>query len=147
MGGEYWQLWMDALAEADVLAPGVKPCSHTHLGVRLTWYVYWHCTIGAAKQDLDRRVLDIRRQLEGLQGEARVAVLKAVVTQASSAIPIMPLYLSLLFRVMKERGTHEGCIEQIDGLFRDSLYSDAPALDEEGRLRADDREQIGRAHV
>lgn len=140
MGGEDWQLWMDALAEADVLAPGVKTVAYTYLGERLTWDLYWHGTIGAAKQDLDRRVLDIRRQLEGLQGEARVAVLKAVVTQASSAIPIMPLYLSLLFRVMKERGTHEGCIEQIDGLFRDSLYSDAPALDEEGRLRADGRE-------
>lgn len=140
MGGEDWQLWMTALDEAGVLAPGAKTVAYTYLGERLTWDLYWHGTIGAAKQDLDRRVLDIREQLAAQGGDARVAVLKAVVTQASSAIPIMPLYLALLFKVMKEQGTHEGCIEQIDGLFRESLYGDAPLLDEEGRLRADGKE-------
>lgn len=140
MGGEDWQLWMKALDEAGVLAPGAKTVAYTYLGERLTWDLYWHGTIGAAKQDLDRRVLDIRKQLAAQGGDARVAVLKAVVTQASSAIPIMPLYLALLFKVMKEQRTHEGCIEQIDGLFRESLYGDAPLLDEEGRLRADGKE-------
>lgn len=140
MGGEDWQMWMSALDEAGVLAQGAKTTAYTYLGDKLTWDLYWHGTIGAAKQDLDRRVLAIREQLAHLSGDARVSVLKAVVTQASSAIPIMPLYLSLLFKVMKEQGTHEGCIEQIDGLFRDSLYGAAPELDAEGRLRADGKE-------
>ncbi len=140
MGGEDWQFWIDALADADVLAPGAKTCAYTYLGERVTWDIYWHGTIGQAKQDLDRRVLAIRERLASLGGDARVAVLQGVVTQASSAIPIMPLYLSLLFKVMKAEGTQEGCIEQIDGLFRDSLYGAEPYLDDEGRLRADRKE-------
>jgi enoyl-[acyl-carrier protein] reductase/trans-2-enoyl-CoA reductase (NAD+) len=137
MGGEDWQMWIDALDEAGVLADGAKTTAYTYIGERITWDIYWHGTIGAAKQDLDKRVIDIRARLAGKGGDARVSVLKGVVTQASSAIPIMPLYLSLLFKVMKRDGSHEGCIEQIDGLFRDSLYGDNPHVDDQGRLRAD----------
>jgi enoyl-[acyl-carrier protein] reductase/trans-2-enoyl-CoA reductase (NAD+) len=140
MGGEDWQMWIEALDEAGVLADGAKTTAYTYIGEKLTWDIYWHGTIGAAKKDLDRRVTDIRERLAARGGDARVSVLKAVVTQASAAIPAMPIYLALLFKVMKERGVHEGCIEQIDGLFRDSLYGPEPCLDEEGRLRADRKE-------
>jgi enoyl-[acyl-carrier protein] reductase/trans-2-enoyl-CoA reductase (NAD+) len=140
MGGEDWQMWIEALDEAGVLAAGAKTTAYTYVGEKLTWDIYWHGTIGAAKQDLDRRVKTIRERLAPRGGDARVSVLKAVVTQASAAIPAMPIYLAILFKVMKERGIHEGCIEQVDGLFRESLYGDHPHLDEEGRLRADRRE-------
>jgi enoyl-[acyl-carrier protein] reductase/trans-2-enoyl-CoA reductase (NAD+) len=137
MGGEDWQMWIDALDEAGVLADGAKTTAFTYVGEKITWDIYWHGTIGAAKKDLDKRVVDIRKKLAAHGGDARVSVLKAVVTQASSAIPIMPLYLALLFKVMKADGSHEGCIEQVDGLFRNSLYNAAPQFDAEGRLRAD----------
>ena len=137
MGGEDWQMWIEALDDAGVLADGAKTTAYTYLGERITWDIYWHGTIGRAKQDLDKRVIDIRQRLAQKGGDARVSVLKAVVTQASSAIPIMPLYLSLLFKVMKADGSHEGCIEQVYGLFRNSLYGDQPTRDDEGRLRAD----------
>ena len=140
MGGEDWQMWIEALDTAGVLADGAKTTAYTYIGDKLTWDIYWHGTIGAAKKDLDKRVVAIRQRLAAKGGDARVSVLKAVVTQASAAIPAMPIYLALLFKVMKAQGTHEGCIEQIDNLFRDSLYGVAPALDEEGRLRADDKE-------
>lgn len=140
MGGEDWQMWIAALDEAGVLAEGAKTTAYTYIGEKLTWDIYWHGTIGAAKKDLDKRVIAIRQRLAEKGGDARVSVLKAVVTQASAAIPAMPIYLALLFKVMKEQGIHEGCIEQIDGLFRDSLYSADPYLDEEGRLRADGKE-------
>ena len=140
MGGEDWQMWIDALDDAGVLADGAKTTAYTYIGEKLTWDIYWHGTIGAAKKDLDKRVVAIRERMAAKGGDARVSVLKAVVTQASAAIPAMPIYLALLFKVMKEQGTHEGCIEQIDGLFRDSLYSAQPYLDEEGRLRADGQE-------
>ncbi|MEH6550414.1 MAG: enoyl-ACP reductase FabV [Pseudomonadales bacterium] len=137
MGGEDWQMWIDALDEAGVLADGAKTTAYTYIGEKLTWDIYWHGTIGQAKKDLDNRVVSIRDKLAAHGGDARVSVLKAVVTQASSAIPIMPLYLALLFKEMKADGSHEGCIEQVDGLFRDSLYGANPKLDDEGRLRAD----------
>ncbi|MDY0006717.1 MAG: trans-2-enoyl-CoA reductase family protein [Spongiibacteraceae bacterium] len=140
MGGEDWEMWIDALDAAGVLAPAAKTTAYTYLGDKLTWDIYWHGTIGAAKKDLDKRVLTIRDKLAATGGDARVSVLKAVVTQASSAIPIMPLYLALLFKVMKADGSHEGCIEQIYGLFHDSLYGVAPITDDEGRLRADGKE-------
>jgi len=139
MGGEDWEMWMTALAEAGVLAPGVKTTAYTYIGEKITWDIYWHGTIGAAKQDLDQRVKGIRDTLAPLGGDARVSVLKAVVTQASAAIPAMPIYLAILFKVMKAHGNHEGCIEQIDRLFRDHLYGDG-ALDEAGRLRVDELE-------
>lgn len=140
MGGEDWQMWIDALDDAGVLAKGAKTTAFTYVGEKITWDIYWDGTIGAAKKDLDTRVVDIRSRLAAQDGDARVSVLKAVVTQASSAIPIMPLYLALLFKVMKDEGTHEGCIEQVYGLFHDSLYGDEPVLDSEGRLRADGKE-------
>ena len=140
MGGEDWQMWIDALDDAGVLAKGAKTTAFTYVGEKITWDIYWDGTIGAAKKDLDTRVVDIRSRLASHGGDARVSVLKAVVTQASSAIPIMPLYLSLLFKVMKDEGTHEGCIEQVYGLFHDSLYGEEPVLDSEGRLRADGKE-------
>jgi enoyl-[acyl-carrier protein] reductase/trans-2-enoyl-CoA reductase (NAD+) len=140
MGGDDWQMWIDALADAGVLAPGAKTTAYTYIGEKLTWDIYWHGTIGAAKKDLDKRVVDIRARLAEMGGDARVSVLKAVVTQASAAIPAMPIYLAILFKVMKARGVHEGCIEQIQYLFRKGLYSSEPEMDAEGRLRADAKE-------
>jgi enoyl-[acyl-carrier protein] reductase / trans-2-enoyl-CoA reductase (NAD+) len=140
MGGEDWQMWIDALDEAGVLADGAKTSAFTYVGEKVTRDIYWGGTIGQAKQDLDKKVVGIREKLAVKGGDARVAVLKAVVTQASSAIPIMPLYLSLLFKVMKAEGTHEGCIEQLYRLYGECLYSDSPRLDEEGRARVDELE-------
>ncbi|CAA0100173.1 Enoyl-[acyl-carrier-protein] reductase [NADH] [BD1-7 clade bacterium] len=140
MGGEDWQMWVDALDEAGVLADGCQTTAYTYIGDQITHSIYWDGTIGAAKKDLDKRVKEIREKLASKGGRAYVSVLKAVVTQASSAIPIMPLYLALLFRVMKEQGIHEGCIEQVYGLFKDSLYVDTPEMDDETRLRADGKE-------
>ena len=145
MGGEDWEMWIDTLADAGVLAEGAKTTAYTYIGEKVTWDIYWHGTIGRAKQDLDLRVKNIRQRLSTLNGDARVSVLKAVVTQASSAIPVMPLYLALLFKVMKAEGTHEGCIEQVYGLLKESLYGAEPYVDDEGRLRADRKELA--AHV
>ena len=142
MGGEDWEMWIDALAGAGVLAPGARTTAYTYLGDRITWDIYWDGTIGAAKKDLDTTSVRLNGKLAALGGKAYVSVLKAVVTQASSAIPIMPLYLALLFRVMKARGTHEGCIEQIDGLFRTALLAESPVLDDAGRLRMDGKELV-----
>tara|TARA_R110002050_G_scaffold25323_1_gene67509 strand:- start:71 stop:1258 length:1188 start_codon:yes stop_codon:yes gene_type:complete len=140
MGGEDWQMWIDALLEADVLASGAKTAAFTYVGEKVTWDLYWHGTIGQAKKDLDKKVAGIREKLATVGGDARVAVLKAVVTQASSAIPIMPLYLALLFKVMKDDGSHEGCIEQLYRLYTECLYSDSPRMDSEGRIRVDELE-------
>ena len=140
MGGEDWQMWIEALDDAGVLADGAKTTAYTYIGEKITWDIYWHGTIGAAKKDLDKRVVDIRQRLAARGGDARVSVLKAVVTQASAAIPAMPIYLAILFKVMKARGEHEGCIEQVNRLFRDSLYGDVAGPDGEGRLRADNLE-------
>ena len=140
MGGEDWQMWMDALSDANVLAPGAKTTAFTYIGEKMTWDLYWDGTIGQAKKDLDSKVFSIREKLALSAGDARVSVLKAVVTQSSSAIPIMPLYLSILFKEMKIDGSHEGCIEQLYRLFTEGLYSDNPRLDGEGRLRMDERE-------
>ena len=140
MGGEDWQMWMDALGQAGVLADGAKTTAFTYIGEKITWDLYWDGTIGQAKKDLDTKVLSIRDQLVSNGGDARVSVLKAVVTQASSAIPIMPLYLAMLFKEMKANGTHEGCIEQLYRLFTECLYSANPRTDEVGRLRVDELE-------
>ena len=140
MGGEDWQMWIDALDEAGVLAPGAKTTAFTYIGEKMTWDLYWDGTIGQAKKDLDKRVLSIRDKLAATGGDARVSVLKAVVTQASSAIPIMPLYLAMLFKEMKRDGSHEGCIEQLYRLYTECLYSADPRTDKEGRLRCDELE-------
>ena len=140
MGGEDWQLWIDALDSAGVLAEGAKTTAFTYIGEKITWDLYWDGTIGQAKKDLDKRVLDIREKLQAKGGDARVSVLKAVVTQASSAIPIMPLYLAMLFKEMKQNGTHEGCIEQLYRLLTDCLYNNSPRVDDVGRLRVDELE-------
>ncbi len=136
MGGEDWEMWLTALNEAGVLAQGCKTTSYTYLGEKTTQDIYWNGTIGSAKKDLDRAASALRGQ--GI--DATVSVLKAVVTQASAAIPVMPLYLALLFRVMKNAGTQEGCIEQISRLFSECLYSDSPRKDESNRNRVDEKE-------
>lgn len=133
-------MWIDALIEANVLATGAKTAAFTYVGEKVTWDLYWHGTIGQAKKDLDKKVVGIREKLANVGGDARVAVLKAVVTQASSAIPIMPLYLALLFKAMKEDGSHEGCIEQLYRLYAECLYSEFPRMDSEGRIRVDELE-------
>ncbi|TKB45053.1 enoyl-ACP reductase FabV [Thalassotalea mangrovi] len=140
MGGEDWELWLNALKGAGVLADGFKTVAYTYIGKKLTWPIYGKATIGRAKEDLDRAASAINAANADLNGQAFVTSLNAVVTQASSAIPIMPLYISALFKVMKEDGTYEGCIEQIQGLFRDNLYGENPTLDEAGRLRQNVKE-------
>ncbi len=137
MGGEDWEMWIEALSQARLLAPGFKTLSYTYIGSELTWPIYWKATLGKAKEDLDRAARAIRAKLG--EPAARVVSLKAVVTQASSAIPVVPLYGVVLFKVMKEMGLHEGCIEQIDRLFR-TLLPAPEALDEAGRIRVDDWE-------
>ena len=140
MGGEDWHMWLEALGNAGVLAKGAKTTAFTYIGEKMTWDLYWDGTIGQAKKDLDTKVISIREALALSGGDARVSVLKAVVTQSSSAIPIMPLYLAMLFREMKADGSHEGCIEQLYRLFTEGLYAETPRFDEEGRLRMDELE-------
>ncbi len=140
MGGEDWEMWIQALKDADVLSEGCKTTAYTYRGDKLTWPIYGHATIGKAKEDLDRASAAINESLTGLKGQSNVSVLKALVTQASSAIPIMPLYLSILYKVMKKDGSHEGCIEQAYRLFTEGLYSATPRLDDTNRLRMDDKE-------
>ncbi|MBW8192261.1 trans-2-enoyl-CoA reductase family protein [Neiella marina] len=139
MGGEDWQRWIDMMAEAGVLADNARTVAYSYIGKELTWPIYGHATIGRAKEDLDRAASEMNSQYAGQNIKANVAVLKALVTQASSAIPIMPLYISLLYKVMKEQGTHEGCIEQISGLF-DQLYIGQEIHDEVNRIRVDGKE-------
>jgi len=143
MGGEDWELWMSALSDAGVLADGCKTVAYSYIGTELTWPIYWDGALGKAKQDLDRAAHAIDSELSKTGGSANVAVLKSVVTQASAAIPVMPLYIAMVFRVMKENGLHEGCLEQISRLFRDVLYPDSAkeiTVDEKNRLRMDDWE-------
>jgi enoyl-[acyl-carrier protein] reductase/trans-2-enoyl-CoA reductase (NAD+) len=140
MGGEDWELWIKELAEADLLAPGAKTTAYTYIGKKLTWPIYGAATIGKAKEDLDRAATALNTQYADLQLDAHVSSLKALVTQASSAIPVMPLYISLIYKVMKEEGTHEGCIEQIVGLFDDCLFNASAATDEVNRYRMDGKE-------
>ena len=143
MGGEDWEMWIDALAEGGVLAPGVRTLAYSYIGPSLTWPIYKNGTIGKAKEDLDRARAAIDVRLEPLEGKAWVAVDKAVVTQASSAIPVVPLYISILFDVMKPMKTHEDCIEQMNRLFRERLcWPGGPPTDEDGRIRMDDWEMV-----
>ncbi|MBD5770195.1 enoyl-ACP reductase FabV [Marinomonas colpomeniae] len=143
MGGEDWELWMTALQDAGVLADGVRTVAYSYIGSDITWPIYWHGALGKAKEDLDRAAAEINGQLTKLNGGANVAVLKSVVTQASSAIPVMPLYLAMVFRVMREKGLHEGCMDQIYRLFSERLYNNhnpAELTDDKNRLRLDDWE-------
>lgn len=141
MGGQDWELWMDALDKAGVLAPGAKSVAFSYIGTDITWPIYWHGALGKAKEDLDRAAGEIDQRLKQSGGGANVAVLKSVVTQASAAIPVMPLYISMVYKVMKEQGVHEGTIEQLNRLFAERLYADGePEVDEAGRLRLDDWE-------
>ena len=141
MGGEDWERWIAFLAREGLLAEGFRTVSYTYIGTELTWPIYWDATLGKAKEDLDRAARAIREIVAPLHGDARVAVLKAVVTQASAAIPVVPLYASILFKVMKEMGLHEDCIAHIDRLFREQLYGGGELrLDEVGRIRLDDWE-------
>lgn len=140
MGGADWELWINALNKAGVLSKGFKTVAYTYIGKELTWPIYGKATIGRAKEDLDRASSAIKSTTADIAGEAYVTSLNAVVTQASSAIPIMPLYISAMFKVMKADGTYEGCVEQIQGLFKDNLYGASPTLDEMGRLRQNNKE-------
>ena len=145
MGGEDWELWIAALDQAGVLAPGARSVAFSYIGTEITWPIYWHGALGKAKEDLDRAAGEINTRLKASGGGANVAVLKSVVTQASAAIPVMPLYIAMVYRIMKEQGLHEGTIEQLNRLFGERLYS-AEGLagelvtDEAGRLRLDDWE-------
>jgi len=140
MGGEDWKMWMDALHEANVLAEGVKTVAYSYIGPEVTKPVYRNGTIGAAKDDLEAKAFTITDALKAINGNAYVSVNKALVTQASSAIPVIPLYISLLYKIMKEEGIHEGCIEQIQRLYSQRLYAGDLSLDEKGRIRVDDWE-------
>lgn len=141
MGGEDWEQWVAHLQARHLLNPGFRTVAYTYIGSDLTWPVYWEGTLGKAKEDLDRAARTMRCALEQLSGDARVAVLKAVVTQASSAIPAIPLYVSLLFKVMKEQRVHEDCLQNVSRLFRSYAASDGLVKsDETGRLRVDDWE-------
>ncbi len=141
MGGEDWEMWMDALLEAGVVAQGTQTVAYSYIGPEVTWPIYKNGTIGRAKEDVERAQRALDAKLASLGGKAWVSVNKALVTQASSAIPVVPLYISLLYKVMKANGTHEDTIEQMDRLFRERLYNGAsPQPDEAGRIRVDDWE-------
>ena len=140
MGGEDWQMWINALLAEGLLAKGVQTVAYSYIGPEITWPIYKNGTIGRAKEDLERVQRELDSKLKPLDGKAWVSVNKALVTQASSAIPVVPLYISLLYKVMKADGTHEDCIEQMDRLFRDRLYNGNPQPDEAGRIRIDDWE-------
>jgi len=139
MGGEDWQLWIDALENAGALAEGFKTVAYSYIGPALTWAIYTDGTIGRAKLDLEKTARDINGKFGA--GTALVSVNKALVTQASSAIPVVPLYISILYKVMKAKELHEGCIEQIERLFADHYCApEGPRLDDAGRIRIDDWE-------
>jgi len=141
MGGEDWAMWIDALKAENLLAEGATTVAYSYIGPALTEAVYRKGTIGRAKDHLEATAFTIEDSLKSIGGKAYVSVNKALVTQASSAIPVIPLYISLLYKIMKEEGIHEGCIEQIQRLFQDRLYngSEVP-VDEKGRIRIDDWE-------
>ena len=141
MGGEDWKFWMTELKAAGVLAEGVKTVAYSYIGPELTYPIYRNGTIGKAKDDLEGTVPVLNDLLKELNGRSYVSVNKALVTQSSSAIPVVPLYISLLYKVMKAKGIHEGTIEQMQRLFADRLYNgNEIALDEKGRIRVDDWE-------
>jgi enoyl-[acyl-carrier protein] reductase/trans-2-enoyl-CoA reductase (NAD+) len=141
MGGEDWELWMRALAEARLLAPGARSVAYSYIGPEVTWAIYKNGTIGLAKNDLERAAKAIDAELKKSGGGAFISVNKALVTQASSAIPVVPLYISILYKIMKAKGLHEGCAEQMQRLFAGHLCAPGgPTFDEAGRVRLDDWE-------
>ncbi len=140
MGGEDWELWIDALLKAGVLAEEVQTVAYSYIGPEVTWPIYKNGTIGKAKEDLERAQKALDGKLAAVSGKAWVSVNKALVTQASSAIPVVPLYISLLYKAMKEAGNHEDTIEQMDRLLRERLCNGQPQPDEAGRIRIDDWE-------
>lgn len=147
MGGEDWELWIDALSAAGVLAPKVRTLAYTYIGPELSWAIYKNGTIGKAKEHLEKTSHILNDRLSKTGGAAWVSVNKALVTRASAVIPIIPLYISALFKVMKEKGLHEGCIEQLVRLYKERLYIGEGALnankvptDQERRIRIDDWE-------
>lgn len=141
MGGEDWAMWIDALKAENLLAPGAATVAYSYIGPSLTEAVYRKGTIGRAKDHLEATAFEITKSLADVHGKAFVSVNKALVTQASSAIPVIPLYISLLYKIMKEEGIHEGCIEQIQRLYEGRLYTESGIpVDEKGRIRIDDWE-------
>jgi enoyl-[acyl-carrier protein] reductase/trans-2-enoyl-CoA reductase (NAD+) len=141
MGGEDWAMWIEALKAENLLAPGMQTIAYSYIGPALTEPVYRKGTIGRAKDHLESTAFSITDSLLDIQGKAYVSVNKALVTQASSAIPVIPLYISLLYKIMKAEGIHEGCIEQIQRLYKDRLFTGKPVpVDEQGRIRIDDWE-------
>jgi enoyl-[acyl-carrier protein] reductase/trans-2-enoyl-CoA reductase (NAD+) len=141
MGGEDWAMWIDALKAENLLAPGATTVAYSYIGPSLTEAVYRKGTIGRAKDHLEATAFTITDSLADINGKAYVSVNKALVTQASSAIPVIPLYISLLYKIMKAKGIHEGCIEQIQRLYSERLYTGEPMLtDDKGRIRIDDWE-------
>lgn len=141
MGGEDWEMWMDALVKADALSENAMTIAYSYIGPQLTEAVYRKGTIGRAKDHLEATAFTISEKLKSIKGKAYVSVNKALVTQASSAIPVIPLYISLLYKTMKAKGLHEGCIEQIQRLFSERLYTkQAIPTDDKGRIRIDDWE-------
>ena len=141
MGGEDWSMWMDALKGAGVLAEGATTIAYSYIGPEVTEAVYRKGTIGRAKDHLEATAFEITEKLKDINGKGYVSVNKALVTQASSAIPVIPLYISLLYKIMKAEGIHEGCIEQIQRLYAERLYSGNPVpTDDKGRIRIDDWE-------
>lgn len=140
MGGEDWSMWMDEMKKANVLAEGAMTVAYSYIGPEVTEAVYRKGTIGKAKDHLEATAFEITDALKDINGKAYVSVNKALVTQASSAIPVIPLYISLLYKIMKEKGIHEGCIEQMQRLYSERLYSATTPLDDKGRIRIDDWE-------
>jgi enoyl-[acyl-carrier protein] reductase/trans-2-enoyl-CoA reductase (NAD+) len=142
MGGEDWELWIDALQKADLLAENAKTVAYTYIGPELSWAIYKNGTIGRAKEDLERACKAINAAFTDTERKAYISVNKALVTRASAVIPIIPFYVSCLFKVMKEKGLHEGCIEQMMRLFEERLYTvdEVVPVDEAGRIRIDDYE-------
>ncbi|WP_347173747.1 enoyl-ACP reductase FabV [Polaribacter uvawellassae] len=141
MGGEDWKMWMDALKSENLLSEGATTVAYSYIGPSLTEAVYRKGTIGAAKDHLEATAFTISDDLKSIGGKAYVSVNKALVTQASSAIPVIPLYISLLYKIMKVKGIHEGCIEQIQRLYSERLFTgEAMLLDDNGRIRIDDWE-------
>ncbi len=141
MGGDDWRRWMNALREGGVLAPDCRTFAYSYIGPELTWPIYRDGAIGQAKADLHRTARDLDAALSRTGGGAHIAVMKAVVTQASAAIPVVPLYMSILFRIMKEKGDHEGPMEQAARLYGQKVYgAEGVVTDPHGFIRLDDLE-------